>query len=85
MGAVDDLPGPSPVFFFAPDQARKRVGEWGAAVFQSRVAAAMSRFLDSTATWLRIVEGRGEAALEAVYRATVEGRSDPAEGHVIAL
>jgi hypothetical protein len=85
MGAGDDLPGPAPVFFFAPDQARKRIGDWGAAAFQARVAEAMRRFFDSTTAWLRIVEGRGQAAVGAVYAAMVDGRADPAEGHVVGL
>jgi hypothetical protein len=60
MGAADDLPGPAPVFFFAPDQARKRVAEWGADVFQARVAEATRGFLDSTTRWLRVVESRAK-------------------------
>ena len=79
------LPGPAPVLFFAPDQARRRLGEWGATAFQTRVADAMRRFLGSAARWLRIIEGRGPAALESTYRAIVGGQIDPAEGHVIAL
>jgi hypothetical protein len=85
MATPDDVPGPTPVFFFAPDQARRRVHEWGAAAFQERVGESMRAFLASTAPWLRIVEGRGPETVEAVYRATVDGRTDPAEGHVLSL
>ena len=82
MGA--EVPGPAPVLFFAPDHARRRIGDWGAAGLQTRVGAAMHRFLDS-AGWLRIVEGRGRAAVESVYRATLDGKIDPCEGHILAL
>jgi hypothetical protein len=82
---VTDLPGPTPAFFFAPDRAQKRMGDWGTAEFQHRVGEAMRRFLASTSTWLRIVEGRGPAALEAAYQAMVEGQVNPAEGHVLSL
>ncbi|HJQ84117.1 MAG TPA: DUF2855 family protein [Candidatus Binatia bacterium] len=85
MASPETLPGPEPVFFFAPDQARKRIEEWGAPRFQSRVAEAMTRFLGSTAAWLRVVEGRGPEAVVAAYAATVEGRTDPAEGRVLSL
>jgi hypothetical protein len=85
MGSGEDLPGPEPVLFFAPDHARKRLGEWGPASFQSRVGEAMRRFLGSTAGWLRIVEDRGQAALESVFRTMLDGRTDPAEGHVLSL
>lgn len=79
-----DLPGPEPVFFFAPDQLQKRMQEWGPAEFQRRLGEATVRFVDST-RWLRMVEGRGPAAVERVYRAMVDGAIDPAEGHILTL
>ena len=85
MAAPDALPGPAPVFFFAPDRARERLAEWGPEAFQTRVAEATRRFLSTTGRWLRVVEGRGPDAVAAVYRATLEGRTDPAEGHVLSL
>ena len=85
MATPEALPGPVPVFFFAPDQARRRVHEWGADAFQARVGESMRAVLASTAAWLRVVEGRGPETVEAVYRATVDGRTDPAEGHVLSL
>ncbi len=82
MGA--EVPGPAPILFFAPDHALRRSGDWGAAGLQTRVGVAMRRFLDS-AGWLRVVEGRGQAAVESVYRATLDGKVDPSEGHMLAL
>jgi hypothetical protein len=84
MSAAADLPGPTPVFFFAPDQLLKRLGEWGPTEFQRRMGEATQRFLASTG-WLRVVEGRGPAAVERVYRSMVDGRVDPAEGHMLSL
>jgi hypothetical protein len=79
------MPGPAPVLFFAPDQAKKRNEEWGAQGFVQRVGAKMLGFFDAASKWLRIVEGRGEAAVERSYRAYVDGKADPAEGHVVGL
>lgn len=79
------LPGPAPALFFAPDQARKRSAEWGAQGFGERVGAAMRGFFGDASKWLRIVEGRGENAVERAWRAHVDGRADPAEGHVVGL
>lgn len=42
-------------------------------------------FAASSAAWLRIVEHRGRAGVESAYRAMVEGRIDPAEGHIVSL
>jgi len=83
MGA--EVPGPQPVLFFAPDHALRRIGDWGAAGLQVRVTDALRRFLDSAAHWLRIAEGRGQAAVESVYRAALDGKLDPSEGHMLSL
>jgi len=80
-----EVPGPAPILFFAPDHARRRIDDWGAAGLQAGVGEAMQRFLDSAARWLRIVEGRGQAAVESVYRAALDGKIDPSEGHVLSL
>ena len=85
MGAAGELPGPAPVFFFAPDHLQRQLAALGPAEFATRLGAAMQRFLASTAPWLRLVEGRGPAAVEAVYRAMVDGRVNPAEGQVLSL
>ena len=84
MAPIADLPGPAPILFFAPEHAGRRVEDWGAAGLQARVGEAMGRFLDS-ARWLRVVEGRGQAAVEAVYRAAIDGKTDPSAGHMLSL
>lgn len=89
LGGAKGLPGPRPVMFFAPDQAKKRSAEWGGAELGKRIAAAwggfMQRVNDERSPWLEVVRGRGPQAVEAVYRALIEGRSDPREGHVLTL
>ena len=85
MGGADGLAGPAPVFFFAPDHLQRQLAALSPAEFARRLGVAMQGFLASTATWLRLVEGRGPAAVEAVYRAMVDGRAKPAEGHVLSL
>lgn len=85
MAPTAELPGPAPVLFFAPDHARRRIGDWGASELQARVGEAMQRFVNSAARWLRIVEGRGPAAVKSIYHATLDGKADPSEGHVLSL
>jgi hypothetical protein len=81
----DALPGPAPAFFFAPDHGAAARKAWGAAAFQARVDAALQDFLGDARRWLRIVPGRGTAAVETVYRGFLEGAADPAAGHVLSL
>lgn len=41
---ADDLPGPKPAFFFAPDHVAKRMTAWGSAEFGKRYGAAWGAF-----------------------------------------
>ncbi len=84
MGQPQNLPGAAPKFFFAPDRARKRAEDWGRAL-QERTAQAWRDFLAVSRDWIRVVQGRGQADVERVYRETLEGRSRPDEGHVLSL
>ncbi len=79
------LPGPSPAFFFAPAQGQKRSEEWGPGGLQERVGGAWSDFLARSGGCVQVVEGRGRAAVESIYRDTLEGRIPPDRGQVLSL
>jgi Protein of unknown function (DUF2855) len=89
LGSGKGLPGPRPVLFFAPAQAKKRHTDWGAAGLQQRTATAWAAFMqpvtDAQHPWLRVVRGQGSAAVQAVYAALLAGSSSPAEGHVLSV
>jgi hypothetical protein len=38
-----------------------------------------------TAGWLEVTHGRGPAAVEQAYLELLEGRTDPARGHVLSM
>lgn len=84
-GRQADLPGAAPAFFFAPAQLEKRQAEWGPAGFQARLGDAWRAFLAFSDGWLEVVRGRGPAAVERVYRAVLEGRAEPRQGHILSL
>jgi Protein of unknown function (DUF2855) len=88
-GSGSGLPGPQPVFFFAPDQAKKRSGDWGPAGLQERLAAAWAAFMQPVTRaddpWLQVVRGRGTAAVEASYAELLDGTVGPQEGHILSL
>mgnify|MGYP006173691745 CR=1 FL=1 len=55
----DDMPGPAPQFFFAPDQMRKRISDWGREGLDQRFADAWRTFAPVVAkptyiTWLTL-------------------------------
>ncbi|MCW3026325.1 MAG: hypothetical protein JWM29_1757 [Solirubrobacterales bacterium] len=86
MGPLaDSLPGPRPVFFFAPDRVTKRSGEWGRDGLEQRLADAWRPYVDWTAGWLRVTHGRGPEALQSAYLNLLDGRIDPARADVLSL
>ncbi|MGH2961362.1 MAG: DUF2855 family protein [Solirubrobacterales bacterium] len=84
-GGGGDLPGASPTFFFAPDRVSVRTGDWGGEGLAARFGDVWRPFVDDTGRWLEIVHGEGPEAVERVYRELLEGRTDPAVGHVLTL
>lgn len=91
LGSGKGLPGPRPVLFFAPAQAKARSAPppegWGAAELQRRMGLAWSGFIARVqqGQWLRIVRHRGaDQALQA-YRDMVAGRADAQEGWMLDM
>jgi uncharacterized protein DUF2855 len=84
-GGGDELPGPAPQLFFAPDRVVKRSADWGRADLESRVAAAWHPFCEWTGGWLETIDGRGFEAVRDAYLDVLEGRVDPTNAHVLSL
>jgi len=80
-----ELPGAKPVWFFAPDQIRKRAREWGPGGIDTRFGAAWSGFAPTLSSRLTVVEGRGPVAVRQVYLDTLNGRIPPERGHMLSL
>ena len=80
-----ELPGPSPVFFFAPDRVVKRSEDWGGASLQARVADVWHPFCAWTAGWLDVIRGQGFEAVQSAYLDVLDGRVDPKTAHVLSL
>jgi hypothetical protein len=79
-----ELPGPKPVFFFAPTQVQKRQADWGPGGLEQRFASAWGDILART-NWLDVKETKGAAAVEAAYRATLAGNVPPSAGLILSL
>ena len=86
MGGVpDDLPGPRPTFFFAPDRVAKRGAEWGRDGLEQRLAEAWTPYVEWTDGWLRVIGEEGAEALRTTYLDLLDGRIDPSQAHVLSL
>jgi len=83
------LPGPQPVFYFAPVQIRKRNADWGPQVVNQRFGEAQRRFIAHLSrpgnAWMRRVEHRGFVAAQQLIADLHDGRTRPIEGHVVLL
>jgi hypothetical protein len=84
MAGGSDLVGPDPVFFFAPVRIKKRGADWGAADLDQRVTDAWHPFVDWTGGWLEVIHGSGPEALQQAYLEVLDGKVDPAAGHVLS-
>ena len=84
-GSLAGVPGPTPTFFFAPDQVKRRSHEWGRDEFEHRVGVALREFLEHSRRWMTIERAAGATAVERVYRDTLSGDSNPAVGHILTM
>ena len=89
LGGGSELPGPAPVLFFAPEQARKRIAEWGPEGFQERMATAWTAFMEPVTNaerpWLTVVTSQGRDAIEHCYTALLDGTIPANEGHILSV
>lgn len=79
------LPGAKPVWFFAPDQIRKRAREWGPGSIERRFGAAWAGLVPRLPAWLEVVERRGPSAVREAYLDTLQGRVPPKQGLILSL
>lgn len=88
-GDAGPLPGPDPVFFFAPTELVRQASRIGRAEHARRISDAMDAFVARvsapssplmTVTW-----HRGRDAALAAYLDIVAGRTDPFEAAAVAL
>ncbi len=91
LGSGSGLPGPRPTLFFAPTQYGKRAAAppqgLGVGALQARLAEAwnalMGSVCDPERPWLEVQHGQGADAVEAGYRALLDGRSNPRHGLIL--
>ncbi|GAA4586101.1 DUF2855 family protein [Planotetraspora phitsanulokensis] len=81
----DALHGPTPLFFFAADQIRRRAREWGLGDLEDRIEVAWQGFRAASAPWFRIDRRPGPDAAVQTYLDVLQGRADPSIGHILSM
>jgi Protein of unknown function (DUF2855) len=84
LGGSSKLPGPPPTFFFAPTRLKQRTEEWGSEELNRRIAEAWRPYVEWTRGWLQVEHGSGPKDIERIYLELLDGKSDPAVGHVLS-
>ena len=83
--ATDDLPAPTPSFFFAPEQIKQRTRQWGRDELDRRLGEAWNEFSDWTEEWIEFHDATGPDAVTAVYSELLAGTPDPRAGFIGSL
>lgn len=81
----ENLPGPEPTLFFAPDYVVKRNKDWTPAGFQQRVDQAWDQFLGPAQKWIHVENARGPQQVQKAYRHVLDGNAKPDEGYILSL
>lgn len=79
-----ELPGPKPVFFFAPDRIAKRRVDWAPGEFETRYGKAWAGFVKDAPRWLTVERSEGREAIQRAFLAQVDGGTPPDVGVVLA-
>jgi len=85
QAGADALNGPRTTVFFAPDQMRKRTGDWGREGLDRAFADAWHRFVPAVEGWVDVVRGEGPEALKKTWLDVLAGGTAPRQGHVVTL
>ncbi|MBE9537511.1 MAG: DUF2855 family protein [Proteobacteria bacterium] len=85
MGSTDNLPGAKPEFFFAPSQAQKRAGDWGAGEMERRIGSSFVEFREFSDGWLRVERETGSQAISDCFLKTLAGAASPEQGCILSM
>jgi hypothetical protein len=77
QGSPAEVPGPEPVFFFAPDH-------WGPEA-ERLLPGAWRGFVAGIDDWLRVEHRSGVDAIRSSYLETLDGNADPGVGLVLSI
>lgn len=77
--------GAPPVMFFAPDQAKQRMKDWGADGFAKNLGARWIPFLGSAKDWMSVNQHNGVDEFTTLYHTLLRGDVAADEGHLIQI
>jgi hypothetical protein len=83
--AASGLPGPAPVFFFAPSEVERRIASWGVDEYRRRVVEATREFVEASRSWMTIERHTGDGGPTAAWAAVYDGTVAPSVGVIASF
>lgn len=84
-GVTTDLAEEGAVFFFVPEQMRRRAREIGWTELNDRYCRAVKQFAEDAASWLRIQTRHGSDDVGCAYLRVLENQTRPETALVLSL
>lgn len=85
FGEAQDMPGPTPEFFFAPGHIQSRSKEVGAANLMLSMGADYVAFRLDADRWLKIERSYGAEDVARVYKSVLAGGAAPDTGQIVSM
>ena len=82
---AQQLAGPQPILFFAPDHIRDRGQEWGPGGLEQRFGEAWDTFTGQVGDWIQVERAGGPEAVQQVYGRVLAGDAPPNLGFILAV
>lgn len=84
-GLADDIAGPAPILFFAPDHVVAMTDELGPEAFAAEVGKAWAGFIGDAKSWVDVIRREGGDAVGETYATLLTGEASPRDGFILSL
>lgn len=84
-GLADDIAGPAPILFFAPDHVVAMTDELGPEGFGMEVGKAWAGFIGEAKAWVDVLRRSGGDAVGDTYATMLGGKASPRDGFILSL
>jgi len=83
--SINNLPGATPTFFFAPTQLKKRSLDWGAGETMKQISLSLLNYIEFCRSSITIAHTHNIHHLDDIYQQVLAGTADASEGQIISL
>ncbi|MEO1169318.1 MAG: DUF2855 family protein [Pseudomonadota bacterium] len=84
-GQGGELPGPTPILFFAPDHVVAMTTDLGPEGFAREVGKAWAGFIGEAKGWVDVIRREGGVGVAETYGKLLLGNASPRDGFILSL